>query len=65
MAVIDSYNNLCMVSGSPNLQMMGTSPENFSDSLKVINACPTLETPMDCSLPGSFVHGIFQVRILK
>ena len=22
-------------------------------------------TPMDCSLPGSFVHGIFQVRILE
>ena len=26
--------------------------------------CPTLHDPMDCSLPGSLVHGIFQVRIL-
>ena len=26
--------------------------------------CLTLHDPMDCSLPGSFVHGIFQVRIL-
>ena len=26
---------------------------------------PTLCDPMDCSLPGSFVHGIFQARILE
>ena len=26
--------------------------------------CPTLCDPMDCSLPGSFVHGILQARIL-
>ena len=28
-------------------------------------SCPTLCDPLDCSLPGSFVHGIFQARILK
>ena len=28
-------------------------------------SCPTLCNPMDCSLPGSFVHGILQVRILE
>ena len=27
--------------------------------------CPTLCDPMDCSLPGSFVHGILQARILE
>ena len=27
--------------------------------------CPTLCDPMDCSLSGSSVHGIFQVRVLK
>ena len=27
--------------------------------------CPTLCNPMDCSLPGSSVHGIFQARILE
>ena len=26
---------------------------------------PTLSDPMDCSLPGSFVHGIFQARVLE
>ena len=32
----------------------------------VTKLCPTLyKDPMDCSLLGSFVHGIFQVRILE
>ena len=26
-------------------------------------SCPTLGDPMDCSLPGSSVHGIFQARV--
>ena len=26
-------------------------------------SCPTLHDPMDCSLPGSFIHGIFQARV--
>ena len=28
-------------------------------------SCPTLSEPMDCSLPGSSVRGIFQARILE
>ena len=28
-------------------------------------SCPTLRDPMDCSLLGSSVHGIFQARILE
>ena len=32
---------------------------------KVIQLCPTLSDPMDCSLPGSSVHGIFQARVLE
>ena len=31
----------------------------------VAQSCPTLCDPMDCSLPGSCVHGIPQVRILE
>ena len=31
----------------------------------VAQPCPTLWDPMDCSLPGSSVHGILQARILK
>ena len=31
----------------------------------VTQSCPTLDNPMDCSLPGSSVHGILQARILQ
>ena len=31
----------------------------------VTQSCPTLCDPMDCSLPGSSVHGILQARILE
>ena len=31
----------------------------------VTQSCPTLCGPMDCSLPGSSVHGILQARILE
>ena len=30
-----------------------------------VKSCPTLCNPMDCSLPGSSVHGIFQARVLE
>src|SRR5574338_476607 len=30
---------------------------------KVTQSCPTLSDPMDCSPPGSSVHGIFQIRV--
>ena len=32
---------------------------------EVAQLCPTLNDPMDCSLPGSSVHGIFQTRVLE
>ena len=32
---------------------------------EVIQSCPTLSDPMDYSLPGSSVHGIFQARVLE
>ena len=32
---------------------------------KVAQSCPTLSDPMDWSLPGSSVHGIFQTRVLE
>ena len=32
---------------------------------EVAQSCRTLSNPMDCSLPGSSVHGIFQERILE
>ena len=32
---------------------------------EVAQSCPTLLDPMDCSLPGSSAHGIFQARVLE
>ena len=32
---------------------------------EVAQSCPTLCDPMDCSLGGSSVHGIFEARVLK
>ena len=32
---------------------------------EVAKSCPTLSDPMDCSLAGSPVHGIFQARVLE
>ena len=32
---------------------------------EVAQSCPTLPNPMECSPPGSSVHGIFQARVLE
>ena len=32
---------------------------------EVSQLCPTLSDPMDCSLTGTSVHGIFQARVLE
>ena len=32
---------------------------------EVAQSCPTLSDPMDCSLPGASIHGIFQARVLE
>ena len=42
------------------LQCMKVKSEN-----EVAQLCPTLSDPMDCSLTGSSVHGIFQASVLK
>jgi len=42
------------------LQCMKAKSEN-----EVTQSCPTLSDPMDCSPPGSSVHGIFQARVLE
>ena len=38
--------------------------EKKSES-EVAQSCLTLSDPMDCSLPGSSIHGIFQARVLE
>ena len=38
---------------------------HFQSESEVTQSCLTLCDPMDCSLPGSSVHGIFQARVLE
>ena len=47
-------------SGLPFLQFIKVKSES-----EVTQSCPTLSDPMDCSLPGSSVHGICQARVLE
>ena len=42
------------------LQLMEVKSES-----EVAQSCPTLCDPMDCSPPGSSIHGIFQVKVLQ
>ena len=48
-----------------NLQELEQSKEFLDNESEVAQSCPTLCNPMDCSLPGSTIHGIFQARILE
>ena len=38
---------------------------NVKSESEVAQLCLTLHGPMDCSLPGSSIHGIFQARVLE
>ena len=38
-------------------------PITAAAAAKSRQSCPTLSDPMDCSLPGSSIHGIFQARV--
>ena len=37
----------------------------YESESEVAQSCPTLWDPMDCSLSGSSIHGIFQARVLE
>ena len=52
------------VSGSEFLKSL-EFPKCACVHAKSLQSCPTLCDPMDCSPPGSSVHGILQARILK
>ena len=39
--------------------------DGHAAAAKLLQSCPTLCDPMDCSLPGFSVHGILQARTLE
>ena len=47
------------------MRWMKIEPIIQSEKVKVTQLCPTLCDPMDCSPPGSSIHGIFQARVLE
>ena len=51
----------------PYILPNSTSPMIFRGEKKneVTQSCMTLCDPMDCSLPGSPIHGTFQARVLE
>ena len=66
---------LCVCSGPrhPPCRFVSLLPRAAHRTLSTVNqkerevaqSCPTLSDPMDCSLPGSSIHGIFQARGLE
>ena len=49
----------------PGLPLGRDSTVRHESESEVAHSCPTLCDPMDCSLPGSTIHGIFQARVLE
>ena len=47
------------------LSVSSLSLIQIENESEVSQSCPTLCDPMDCSLPGSSIHGIFQARVLE
>ena len=59
---------MCWQADSYPLSYQGSPCVPFNSwnlTYEVAQSCPTLCDPMDCSLPGSTIHGIFQARILE
>ena len=48
-----------------NLRYIDETTLMAESEREVAQSCPTLSDPMDCSLPGSSLHGIFQVKVLE
>ena len=61
---------ICSQIGESSLVFLVTflGPHNIVDQIsesEVAQSWLTLHDPMDCSLPGSSIHGIFQARVLE
>ena len=50
----------CLWKGSENMHIISKESES-----EVAQLCPTFRDPMECSLPSSSIHGIFQARVLE
>ena len=48
-----------------NISKLNPTTHKKDHAAKLLQLCPTLCDPMDCSSPGSSVHRIFQARVLE
>ena len=55
----------CGLKYSCRLALEGSVPESETEGSEVTQSCPTRCDPMDCSPPGSSIHGILQAKILE
>ena len=56
-------NSMCSIPENDNI--LDHQFKKLTVCAKLLRSCSTLCSPMDCSLPGSSVHEIFQARILE
>ena len=63
--VCRSRSSIRILHGTANWFQIGKGVQQGYCESEVTQLCPTLCDPMDCRLPGSSVHGIFQARILE
>ena len=64
MILMTNRNTIVKIQYAPS-QETGLSGVPRCVHAKSLQSCLTLSKPMDCSLPGSSVHGILQARILE
>ena len=62
MGTIKDRNSMDLTGGENIKKRWQEYTESESE---VAQLCPTLCDPMDCSLPGISVHGVFQARVLE
>ena len=65
---LNSYPSSCLCQGWQRITIQCSVPQHRKEvkgRSEVAQSCPTLCDPMNCSLPGSSVHGILQARILE
>ena len=58
----DLFKKIRNTKGTFHTKMSTIKDRNGISESEVAQSCPTLSDPMDCSLPGSSIHGIFQAR---
>ena len=65
MKEYDIFRKLQTLEYRQELRAGVTGGEASESEREVTQSCPTLCDPMDCSLPGSSSHGIFQSSVLE